>query len=41
MKEPSNIFAKDLGIDITINPIKNSSVYKQPVESINQTNGNS
>lgn len=41
MKEPSNIFAKDLGIDITINPIKNSSVYKQPVESINQTTGKS
>lgn len=41
MKEPSNIFAKDLGIDITIDPIKNSSVYKQPVESKNQSTGKS
>ena len=41
MKEPSNIFAKDLGIDITINPIKNSNAYNKPVEIKNQTTGES
>ena len=39
MSEPSNIFAKDLGIDVNINPVKNDSVYNKPIGITNRDTG--
>lgn len=39
MSEPTNIYAKDLGIDININPIKNSKLYKSPISVKNRSTG--